>query len=308
MTRLLFIGGTPRGRRVLETLIEREVDLIGVYAMREDDHEQFRESDTISKLARDNSVPVMVTKRLSQYEEAEIVALDPELIIVVGWRTMISCAVYSLPRNGCVGVHDSPLPRYRGFAPVNWAIINGEPAWGVSLMHLAEGIDEGDIVAQKSFAIGERVTAAELYEQVTESTLEVINENLGALLNGSARRTPQDHARATYACARTPGDGEIDWSASTQEIDRLVRGLGFPYPGAFTSWKGEKITIWEAVPVMRAPVYEGRIAGRVVSFNDESADVLTGDGVLRITKVQLARGEVSDAGRILRTVKASLGD
>lgn len=306
--RILFIGGTPRGRRVFDLLLRRGIVPVATYVLAEDDHETLRASVEIEAIAGNHAIPVKICKRITADDLAVIRdTYLPDLILVVGWRTILPAALYELPLFGCVGVHDSPLPRYRGFAPPNWAIINGEQEWGVTLMHIAAGVDEGDIIGQKVFPVPDRATAPELHELIISATVVLIDEQLDGLLTGVAPRIAQDHTRATYACARNPDDGEIDWRQGTTEIDRLIRGLTYPYPGAWTTWRGQKLKVWDAEPVDPPPLYEGRIPGRVVAFNDETTDVLTGDGVLRLRAVELQGGGRKPAGAVLRSVKSSLG-
>ncbi len=306
--RLLFIGGTPRGQRVLELVLKRGMVPVGAYVTAEDDHEPLHTSTEIETIADSHAIPVKICKRLTGDDITVIRdSYRPDLILMVGWRTIVPASLYEYPRLGCLIVHDSPLPRYRGFAPPNWAIINGEQEWGVTLMHVAGGVDEGDVVAQKLFPVPDRATAPLLYELIISATVDLIDEQLDGLLTGTAPRVAQDHSQATYACARNPDDGEIDWRRGTVEIDRLIRGLAYPYPGAHTTWRGQRLTIWEAEPVDLAPPYEGRIPGRLVAFDQDTADVLTGDGVLRIHAVERQDGKREPAGAVLRSVRSSLG-
>ncbi len=306
--RLLFCGGTARGLAVLERLVADSAPLAGVYCFEQDAHELVRVEDDIHVLAERAGVPCKTVRRIGPDDEREILEeLRPDLALVIGWRTMIPMSVIDATPRGWIGAHDSLLPRGRGFAPTNWAVILGHDAGGVSLMHLADGVDTGDLVAQRSIPIGARTTAPELYEAVTEATVELVAEHLEGLLEGTAPRAPQADADATYFCARTPDDGEIDWRSPTVEIDRLIRGLAYPYPGAWTTRRGHRLGVWEAEPAPDEVRYEGSIPGRVVGFgSDGSADVLTGDGVLRLRVVgdHDSRVPAADA---LRSVKETLG-
>jgi methionyl-tRNA formyltransferase len=153
-----------------------------------------------------------------------------------------------------------------------------------------------------------RATAPQLYAAVSEATRDLILEHLPGLKSGTAPRIAQDHSAATFFCARTPRDGLIDWTATTAEIDRLIRGLTHPYPGARTSYQGEELIVWEAEPVDPQPVYEGRVPGRPAGFaGDGTADILTGDGVLRLRRVQGANGVPVPAHEIVRSFKTTLG-
>jgi methionyl-tRNA formyltransferase len=309
VTPILFIGGTRRGHAVLSALLERGEPVCGAIVLEQDAHELDRWDEAMRRLAAQHGLPCRVARRIgSDLERWILGTLRPELILVVGWRTMIPMSVVRAPVFGCLGAHDSLLPQGRGFAPTNWAIINGASRSGVTLFHLSQGVDDGDVVDARIIPIGPRTTAGELYDCVSAATLELVLEHLPALKTGSAPRTPQDHGLATYFCARGPEDGTIDWSTSTATIDRLIRGLGHPYPGARTTLAGEDLIIWKAEPVDDAPVYAGRVVGRAVGFGkDGSVDVLTGDGVLRLRRVQVVGGEPVRPAEIIRSIRATLG-
>ena len=305
---IVFIGGTRRGHRVLEALLERGEPIRAVYALEQDAHEHDRFDDAMQELAAGHGVPCTVTRKIGPEAEREILEVHrPDLLLVIGWRTMIPMSVVDFPRLGSIGAHDSLLPRGRGFAPTNWAVINGDESGGVTLFHLAEDVDAGDMVDQREIPIGPRTTAPELYEGVTEATVEMILEHIDGLKDGTAPRIVQDHSKATFYCARRPEDGVIDWALPTAVSDRLIRGLAYPYPGARTSYDGRELTVWEAAPVEPPPVYEGRVPGRPVRIASDGVDVLTGDGVLRLTRVQLAGDPPTAANEVIRSVKATLG-
>jgi methionyl-tRNA formyltransferase len=306
---ILFIGGTRRGHAVLGALLERGEPVCGVIALEQDAHELERCDDEMCRVAAEHGVPCRVARRIGSNLESWILeALRPELILVIGWRTIVPMSVVNAPTLGCLGAHDSLLPHGRGFAPTNWAIITGADHGGVTLFHMSESVDAGDIVAQRAIPIGPRTTAAELYDDVSVATLELVLEHLPALKTGSAARTAQDEECATYFCARRPEDGLIDWRASTETIDRLVRGLGHPYPGARTTLEGTELIIWDAEPVTPTPVYVGRVPGRPVSFGtDGSVDVLTGDGVLRLRRVQARGRDPVPPTRVIASIRATLG-
>jgi methionyl-tRNA formyltransferase len=307
--RILFVGGTRRGHAVLGALLERREPVCGVIALEQDAHELDRRDDDICRLAAEHGVPFRVARRIDSDLESWILrGLRPELILVIGWRTMIPMRVVRAPILGCIGAHDSVLPHGRGFAPTNWAIITGAERGGVTLFHMSESVDAGDIVAQRAIPIGPRTTAGELYDDVSVATLELVLEHLPALKTGNAPRTAQDEECATYFCARRPEDGLIDWTASTETIDRLVRGLGHPYPGARTTLGGTELIVWEAEPVKPTPAYVGRVPGRPVSLGrDGSVDVLTGDGVLRLRRVQVSGSDPVPPTHVIASIRATLG-
>jgi methionyl-tRNA formyltransferase len=207
-----------------------------------------------------------------------------------------------------INVHYSPLPGYRGRANVNWAIINNEPCAAITIHHLSPELDAGNILFQQFIPIHLKDTIADLYQRLNDIQQQYLGEVVKRVLNGD-QGVPQNPAEATYCCTRLPEDGEIDWSDSTQQIDRLIRAVGPPYPGAYTYLQGKKLLIWRAQPVDLAPIYVGRIPGRVVGRSKSAGyvDVLTGDGILRIFEVQLAGEESTPAARVIRSVKSTLG-
>ena len=248
---------------------------------------------------------------MKERDYAEIITqeLRPDIGLVVGCRILLPRTIFAAPPRGTLAAHDSVLPEYRGFAPLNWSIINGETQTGVTLFHLADGMDDGDIVGQRTVEIGANETAPEVHQRVCDATTNLVLEALPLIAQGRAPRVQQDERLATITCSRTPSDGLIDWRARTVDVHNLVRGLTAPYPGAFTFHAGRQLTIWRAEPVREPGRFVGRIPGRVVSVRgpNGSFDVLTGDGVLRVFEVQEKGGVPVPATSIVRSVRTTLG-
>jgi methionyl-tRNA formyltransferase len=144
------------------------------------------------------------------------------------------------------GIHASLLPKYRGGAPLVWAIINGEKTTGVSLFYFDQGVDTGDVIAQKKIEISDTDDIRTVYEKATLAAVDVLRESLPLIREGQAPRIPQDHANATIFPQRKPEDGLIDWTRTPDEIRNFIRAQTRPYPGAFTVLEGKKVTIWDA--------------------------------------------------------------
>ncbi|MBM3145494.1 MAG: methionyl-tRNA formyltransferase [Chloroflexi bacterium] len=170
----------------------------------------------------------------------------PDLLLVLGWYYMIPRKVRESAQAGCVGIHASLLPKYRGGAPIPWAIINGETETGVTFFHFGDGVDDGDIIAQKRFPITSQDTVATIYEKATSSSIVILREYLPKLATRTAPRIQQDHNQATYFPQRSPEDGLIDWSWDAKRIRDFIRAQTRPYSGAFTYLEGKRITIWDA--------------------------------------------------------------
>lgn len=184
--------------------------------------------------------------------------LAPDVIFVIGWHQIVRPPVMRLARRGLIGTHASYLPHNRGSAPVNWAIIRGERDAGNTLMWLAEGVDEGEIIAQRAFPITPYDTCATLYARVAATNREMLLEVLPRLLAGEHPGKPQAHSVEPVLPRRRPADGAIDWDAPAEAVYDFVRALTRPYPGAFSTLDGKKWYVWDAA---LAPDY-GPIAGK----------------------------------------------
>ncbi|MDE2750889.1 MAG: methionyl-tRNA formyltransferase [Chloroflexota bacterium] len=231
-----------------------------------------------------------------------------DLILIASWRYLVPESVYSRARQGCFVFHDSLLPKYRGFAPTVWSIINGERETGVSLFRINDRMDAGDIVEQRRISISETETIAEVMERLTELYLELAERRFDSLLEGNVSSYPQNHDEATYTCKWTPEDALIDWRKSAREIFNLIRATGKPYPGAYTFLGNRKLTIWSADLPSMPGNYVSYAPGRVLeSQPDGGATVLTGDGVIRLQTVQLDGEPIVNAGCMLTSLSLTLG-
>ncbi len=302
----IFIGGTRRGLDWLQLAARQSILPSRVYCLQEDDHEVLRASPQIVARCHRQGIPCTLRKRLSREDEQEIAAQEPDLVVVMGWRSLLGDSVLQAPRFGAIGIHESLLPAYRGFAPVNWAVINGETETGVTLFYLTStGVDDGDIVAQARIEIGEFDTAREVYDRACIASIDLLSRNITALLANEAPRTPQEESAATYTCARTPEDGVIDWSTTTSSIHNLIRGLAHPYPGAISYYDGSRFRIWSGEPVNAPRRFAGRIPGRVVGTSrNVGVEVLTGDGIYRIRTASREGKPVQPAEELFRSIRS----
>lgn len=291
-------------RRVLES---RAARLVAVFTYRvEPPQEHYLE--WILDLAGRHDVPAHYTSGVAQEQFGALLAgLDLDLLVAVKWRTMIPRRVIAAARGGLVVFHASLLPKYRGFAPVNWPLINGERETGVTMFYAAEEMDAGDIIEQRARAITDEDDAGTIDAWLNETVESMLAENLPRLADGTAPRIAQDHSQATYAVWREPEDGHIDWSRPTREVFNLVRGLTSPYPGAFSLLDGRKLVVWSAEVEREPRQYVGRIPGKVERIiSGDGVNVLTGDGTLRLKRVQLEGEEPRRADEVIRRLKTRL--
>ena len=307
--KIVLLCATRRGLRVLQELarLAPEAELV-VFSFREEPWEPpFLEAIRDETLARGGTFhearQVGGAKWKSFWESTPV-----DLMLAVSWRYLVPPEVYRSARRGAFVFHDALLPAYRGFAPTVWALINGETHSGVTLFEIAEGVDEGKIVDQERVPIGPDESIGVVIERVTETYLQLLERNLERLLTGTAPRREQDHARATFTCRRTLEDNLIDWRGSTESIFNLIRAASAPYPGAFTSLAGKKLTVWAAQKLASPPPYVGRIPGRVIEVRPGlGAVVLTGDGALLLTRVQSESGQPLVAAEVLNSLSLTLG-
>lgn len=309
--RIVFIGGTKRGYLTLRSLLDSGANVVGIVSLKQDAHETERYEQPIRQLAEGSNLPIFETKLMKDRDYGQLLKgeLNADLAIAVGVRVLISEDVYNAPKFGTVAFHDSFLPEYRGFAPLNWSIINGEKTTGVTAFLLNEKMDGGDIVDQVAIEIGEHETGPALYEKVCDATVELVARISRRFESGNFKGTPQNYAQGSFTCSRIPADGLIDWGQSTASIYNLVRALTHPYPGAFTFYKNSRLFVWKAEPLADAPTFAGRIPGRVVGFSKDEGwvDVLTGDGILRLQQVQIDGAMAVNAADVITSVKLSLG-
>ncbi len=177
----------------------------------------------------------------------------PDLLLALGWYYLLPRVVRETAPLGCAGIHASLLPRYRGGAPIPWAIINGEKETGVSFFYLEEGVDSGDVIAQERIEIGDADTCASVYARAEEASARLLRRHLPLLAAGTAARVRQNETAASNYPQRKPEDGEIDWSWPVHRVYNFIRAQTKPYPGAFTYVDGRRLTIWTAQPAPAAP-------------------------------------------------------
>jgi methionyl-tRNA formyltransferase len=293
--RITLVGLGPTAASALEALVER-FQVVGL--VREGD-------DEVVSCARMYGIRVCSDASVAGLT-GFIDEVEPDGVVISSYDRIIPASLLaSVP---FINVHYAPLPRYRGRATVNWALINGEAEASITIHDLVPELDAGGILHQEHIPIGPRDTVSDLYERLNRRQRRALAPAVAGRLSGDRGRQ-QDGERATYACARVPEDGEIDWSASTARVDRLIRALAAPFPGAYTFLGLDQLWVGRASPVDGGPVYEGRVPGRVVrvSTRDGTVDVLTGDGILRLFEVRVEGGRWGPASHAVRSVRQTLG-
>ncbi|WP_242973385.1 methionyl-tRNA formyltransferase [Clostridium thermosuccinogenes] len=209
--------------------------------------------------------------------------LAPDMLITAAYGKILPKEVLDIPPLGCINVHGSLLPKYRGAAPIQWAVINGDKTTGITTMYTDIGMDTGDMLVKREIPIPEDITSGELYLQLADLGAEVLKETLLRVKNNTLERIPQKDEEATYAPMLKKEIGLIDWNKSAWEIHNLVRGTN-PWPGAYTYYKGERLRIWKTERTTESA--EGVLPGRLYKVSRDGVFVSTGQGVLKIKEIQ----------------------
>lgn len=215
--------------------------------------------------------------------------LKPDLIVTAAYGRILTKEVLDIPQFGCINVHASLLPKYRGAAPIQWAIINGDKLTGITVMFMDEGMDTGDIILMKEIEIDQNVNSQELHDSLAPLGAEALIEAVRSLESGTIKRTPQEHSKAVYAPMIKKETGLIDWNMSAYEIHNLVRGTD-PWPGAYTFYKGQRMKIWKTALIDMdkedRPESKSAKPGNIIEIAKDGIITATGDGLLKILVLQ----------------------
>lgn len=226
----------------------------------------------------------------------QIRELEPDVAVVVAFGQILSQKLLDVPKYGCINIHASLLPKYRGAAPIQWAIINGERETGITTMQMDAGVDTGDMLEQVIVPIDPDETGGSLHDKLSEAGSRLILSTLSRLEDGTLQAVPQPQEGVSHAAMLTKSLGNIDWSQDAEKIERLIRGLN-PWPSAYTSLDGKTLKIWQAQVLEEER--EG-VWGQVLEAGKGSFLVKTGKGVLRIRSLQLEGKKRMDAEAFLR--------
>ena len=238
----------------------------------------------VKEEAMKHDIPVYQPLKVREPEFVETLKkLEPDMIIVAAFGQIIPKAILDMPRFGCVNVHASLLPKYRGAAPIQWAVLNGDQVTGVTTMRMDEGLDTGDMIMKQEVIVDEDETGGSLFDKLSEVGAKLCVKTMEAIENGTAVYTPQDDALATHTGKIQKEMGSIDWSKDAEVIERLVRGLN-PWPSAYTRIDDKNLKIWRAKVIS----HEVKAApGCILKVTKDELEVQTGNGVLALLEVQL---------------------
>lgn len=298
--RVVFMGTPEFAATCLEGLLRTDfVAVVGVYTQpdRARGRGQKITYSPVKELALRANLPIYQPEKLNDPAVLdELEALNADAIIVVAYGQLLRERVLNMPRYGCINVHGSILPRYRGAGPIHRVIINGETITGITTMYMDKGWDTGDMILKEEVEIGPEMTVGELHDRLAEVGSRLLVETLRQIEMGTAPRTPQDHMLAVYAPKIEKEDGGIRWDQPAVSIYNLVRGMD-PWPGAYTRFRGELFKIWKT---RMGDPNRGGTPGVVLETDlQDGILVQTGAGTLWITEMQPANGKRMPAGAFL---------
>jgi len=306
MKYVLFICSRV-GYESLNTLLKLNCNVVFVFIEKEHEHEFKKYYKKSIELCESANISYLLNPNKKETYET-IISIDKiDYLISFGYRKMISDNITKIPKVAALGTHFSPLPRYRGFAPLNWALINGEHFTAVNMFYLDKKVDSGDVISKKRIKIDYKDDINTLYNKSIEMLKILLIETIPKLESISFKAEKQNEFDATYTVARNPFDGYINWQMSSEEIYNMVRGITYPFPGAFTYINEEKLIIWSCEDY-KIPKFEGIVPGKVIEIKKGfGVVVLCGKGAVLIKEVETKSGERKTADKCLKSIRQTLG-
>ena len=298
MLRIAFAGTPEFALPALKALAASAHELVGVLTQPDRPAGRGRSlhASPVKQHALELGLPLAQPARLhSEAERARLFAWRPDVLVVVAYGLILPRAVLELPRLGCINIHASLLPRWRGAAPIHRAILAGDTVSGVTIMQLDAGLDTGPLLAQQSVAIGVHTTSADLHEVLADLGAQLLLTTLAAVEAGTAQPRPQLAEGVSYAAKLEKREAVIDWSLSAERIARQVRGCN-PWPIAQTGMAGEQLRIWQGEACAEVPTSPSALPpGSVLGLDRARLLVACGEGVLAIDKLQSAGRRIVSA-------------
>lgn len=303
--KVVYMGTPGFAVPTLQALIDSKHEVVGVFTQpdRPKGRGNHMVMPPVKELALEYHIPVYQPVRIKREASVnDLKALAPDIVVVAAFGQLLSQEVLDIPKYGCINVHGSLLPKYRGAAPIQWAVINNDVKTGVAIQQMALGMDEGDLLLKGELTLMPKETAGSLHDRLSEISGGLVLETLKRIELGALEPVPQNHEEATYVGKLDKNMGKIDWSKTAKEIECLVRGLN-PWPSAFTYLDGKMLKIWDA-DVIRED--SDAIPGTVL---DTSKGLLIscGEEQLRVTSLQLQGKKRMDAKAFLNGFKIEVG-
>lgn len=288
--KIVFAGTPLFASVVLETLLLSSHQVVAVYA--QPDRPAGRglklSKGPVKELAHIHRLPVFQpSSLLGAEQEAQLAQFQADVMVVVAFGLLLPAAFLSATRLGCLNVHPSLLPRWRGAAPIQRALLAGDTITGVSIMQMDQGLDTGPVLTQRQYVVDAKETTQTLHDQLAQIGSKLLVETLDRLTKGPLRPLPQDDKLATYAAKVSKEEALMDWMQPARQLEREVRAFN-PWPVSYTSWKGKPLRIWQAKAISQTHHAPPRT---ILSASREGLDIATGEGALRLLSLQLPGGK-----------------
>lgn len=313
-TKVIFMGTPEFAIAPLQVLIEEQFDVIAVVTQpdRPTGRKRIITPTPVKEVALQHGIPVLQPERLRDADAvAEIVALQPDLIVTAAYGQILPASILNVPPYRCINIHASLLPRYRGGAPIQYAIMYGDDKTGVTIMYMAEGLDTGDMISRVEVPIEADDDVGTLFDKLSIAGAELLRDTLPRLLAGEVEPVAQNDEEASYAPNITREDERIDWKRSARDVFNQVRAL-HPWPIAFTLWNGERLKVWtcklsSASQASLADAQRDAEPGTVLQCTADGIEVMTGQGTIWLTKIQPAGKRAMDVAEFVKGSDISVG-
>ena len=304
--RVIFMGTPDFAVGTLEEIIKagHEVVLVVTQPDKPRGRSGALQFPPVKECAVAHGIEVFQPKKIREEENVEYLRkYNADIMVVAAFGQLLPKSILDMPKYGCINVHASLLPKYRGAAPIQWSVINGDPVTGVTIMQMDVGMDTGDMIATREVVIGEEETGGGLFDKLAEVGAKLCVDTMVKIENGTATRTPQNHDEATHVSMISKELGNVDWNKSAVEIERLIRGLN-PWPSAYTQLAGKTFKLWKAKVVKEDT---DKMPGTIVRVGKDSLDVQTGSGLLSLLEVQLEGKKRMEVDAFLRGYQVEEG-
>ena len=311
---IIFMGTPDLAATVFEKLLNSKYNIIAVVT--QPDRPKGRGKKLVYSPVKElalshNNISILQPKRAGDEEFIEVLKdYSPDIIVVAAFGQILPKKILDLPKYGCINVHTSLLPKYRGASPIQWAIMNGDKKTGVTIMHMDVGLDTGDIIIQKEVIIDKKETAQTLHDKLAICGGKLVLETIDLLGSGEAPRIEQDNTKATHVKRLDKTIGEVDFTMTAVEIERRIRGLN-PWPSAYTFLKGQSLKLWEADVIEKVQDSDTNLndakPGEVVKILSDGVIVKTGQDYLNLLEIQLAGKRRMQVSQFLRGNSIEVG-
>lgn len=284
--KVVFMGTPEIALGCLQKIIDEKYEVIGVVTQPDKPQNRGKKlgMPPVKELALKYDIPVYQPKKARDEEFIEVLKnLNPDVIVVVAYGQILPKAILDIPKFGCINVHVSLLPKYRGAAPINWVIINGEKKTGVTTMYMDEGLDTGDMILQEEFNLDDSITAGQLHDKMMEVGANILKETLDLIKKGCAPRIKQNHDEFSYAPMMNKNLGKLDFYKTAKEIHNLARGVN-PWPSAYTTYDDNTMKVWKTRVLSES---SDKIPGTILKVDKDGIRVSTKENVILLEEIQM---------------------